>query len=629
MVPRHQKPIKTTVLAPQCRVTIILTPCTIVFKTPAVDAIAPFPPMPLPNLTPATLQHHATEQSYSRGESYFRSGAVVSFTQRQQTLQAEVEGNEVTPYRVTIDFDGGGVTHTDCTCLYEFGGWCKHIVATLLACIHQPDTIEQRPTLAQLLAPLTLVQTQGLVQHLVAENPGLIELIDRYVNQLTHTEAAPTPAPKRKTSVDPVPFQRQAREVLRNAVRGWEYGQDDDEIGPDMSALIADALAFAEQGDADNALVALRGITEGSVNNWDEIDDYCGLTPEDVGVDFDAAWAEVLLSADLTEDENLAWQDRLGSFAMAMEALRQGWDYPPLVRVLQGDISERGAWSGEAPDWADEFSQIRLKILARQERYEEYLHLAEAEGQTQQYLTMLGQLGRVDQAMTVAQDQMTTLSEAQALAETLRAQNQLPQALDIALQGLRFEHNNPYMAFDFATWTSDLAEGMDNPRAALEARVLAFKAKPSFQDYQKIETLAETDWPAVQEPLLQHLRTGQTWGREQAQIDVFLQEGLLEDAIAVASNLGSYHSQLILRVMDTVVATHSQWVIDNARPRAESIMDNGKAKYYDDAVAWLKRVKAAHHALGQEADWSHYYQTLLTQHSRKRKLTGLMQQNKL
>jgi len=78
-----------------------------------------FSPMALPNLTPATIQYHATEPSFTRGESYFRSGAVVSLTQRQQTLQAEVEGNEVTPYRVTIDFDGGGVTHADCTCAYN------------------------------------------------------------------------------------------------------------------------------------------------------------------------------------------------------------------------------------------------------------------------------------------------------------------------------------------------------------------------------------------------------------------------------------------------------------------------------------------------------------------------------
>ncbi len=599
--------------------------------------------MSLPHLTPTTLQQYATPQSYSRGESYFRGGAVISLTQRQQTLQGEVEGNEVMPYRITIDFDGGGVTHAECTCLYSFSGWCKHIVATLLACIHEPEIIEQRPTLAQLLDPLTLVQTQGLVQHLVAERPDLIELIDLHASQLfqpkENVKRSASPS-KRRTSVDPVPFKRRAREILRSAVRDWENGRDDDDIGIDLGELIADALAFAEQGDAANALVVLQGVTEGCVNNWDEVENFCGLTPLDVGVDFDAAWAEALLSADLSEDEVIGWQeelegwqDLLGSFEMALAALRQGWDYAPLIRVLQGDISELGAWEGEAPDWADEFSQIRLKILARQERYEEYLHLAEGEGQTQQYLAMLGQLGRVDQAMQVAQTDLTTLSEAQALAEVLRSQNQLPQALEIALQGLRLDDSNPYIAFEFATWASDLAEGMGDTSAALASRIIAFKARPSFQDYQRIEGLAADSWPEIKESLLQYLRASQSWGMEQAQIDIFLDEGLLEDAIAVASKLSSYYSSLILRVMDRVVASdhlaHNQWVIDNARPRAESIMDEGKAKYYADAVKWLKQIKAAYHVLGKAADWSCYRQALLSQHGRKYKLMGLMKENKL
>lgn len=81
--------------------------------------------------------------------------------------------------------------------------------------------------------------------------------------------------------------------------------------------------------------------------------------------------------------------------------------------------------------------------------------------------------------------------------------------------------------------------------------------------------------------------------------------------------------------MDAVVDTHSQWVIDNARPRAESIMNDGKAKYYDHAVDWLKRIKAAYQGMGKAADWSRYRQKLGTTHSRKRKLIGLMQQSKL
>ena len=150
--------------------------------------------------------------------------------------------------------------------------------------------------------------------------------------------------------------------------------------------------------------------------------------------------------------------------------------------------------------------------------------------------------------------------------------------------------------------------------------------------------MAGADWSVVQVPLLQHLRKRQAWGWEEAQVDIFLHEELVEDAIAIVSDLRSYHGPLILRVMDAAmaqghsgrsIATHSQWVIDNARPRAESIMDSGKAQYYYNAVEWLKRVKMAYQEMGQAASWSGYYQTLISQHGRKRKLMGLMKQHRL
>jgi uncharacterized Zn finger protein len=78
-----------------------------------------------------------------------------------------------------------------------------------------------------------------------------------------------------------------------------------------------------------------------------------------------------------------------------------------------------------------------------------------------------------------------------------------------------------------------------------------------------------------------------------------------------------------------VVEPYGQWVVDNARPRAESIMDEGKAKNYNYAVAWLKRVKAAYQAMDNEAEWSRYHQGLVSTHGRKRKLMGLFQQHHL
>ncbi|MGD1857841.1 MAG: SWIM zinc finger domain-containing protein [Leptolyngbyaceae cyanobacterium] len=47
---------------------------------------------------------------------------MVSLTQRQNTLHGEVEGNEALPYRITVDFDDGGITNAYCTCPYSFEG---------------------------------------------------------------------------------------------------------------------------------------------------------------------------------------------------------------------------------------------------------------------------------------------------------------------------------------------------------------------------------------------------------------------------------------------------------------------------------------------------------------------------
>ena len=110
--------------------------------------------MSLPNLTQSSLRRQATEKSFERGESYYKAGSVASLTQRGQTLRGEVEGNEAYPYCVSLQLDSGGIKTTHCTCDYNFEGWCKHIVATLLTCIHQPAKIEVCPTPAQLLERL-------------------------------------------------------------------------------------------------------------------------------------------------------------------------------------------------------------------------------------------------------------------------------------------------------------------------------------------------------------------------------------------------------------------------------------------------------------------------------------------
>lgn len=589
--------------------------------------------MSIPKLDEATIRHNATVKSVERGQAYYRDGAVVDLTKRGTTLQARVEGNEVKPYDVHLTFDDGGLTSADCSCAYRFGGWCKHIVATLLECLHRSDTIEERPALERLLDGLDHEQTRRLVQELVRGQPTLIEAVDRYVSLIADSTPPEASAkPLRRTTVDPAPFRREARQILRDAVNAWESGWDDDSITEDLQALIEQAQSFTERGDDNNALVVLEAITAACAESWDDVADY-GAESYEVVDSLDKAWTEAILSTDLTSTEKTAlqehlegWQDELdGTFAMSLEALRRGWDYPPLRQVLAGHITELGAWDREAPEYADELALIRLKILDRQERHREYLHLAEAEGQTEQYLTMLARLGQVEAAMGAAKTQMGSLEEAFALARVLRDQGASEQALEIAQTGWNLP-GQPHLQYDVAAWTSDLAEELGDRSSALAARTNAFKARPSLQDYQKAKELAGDVWDGVRADLLEFLHKAQAWGAEQAKVDIFLGEGLIDSAITTVQDLGYYQSGLVERVMDAAMTQRPEWVMENARGRAEEIMDAGKANAYHHAIDWLSKARAAYLASGRQPEWSAYRAQLMKIHGRKYKLMGMLKQ---
>ncbi len=65
-----------------------------------------------------------------RGKSYFRSGAIINFTEDAGEVHAVVQGSE--RYKVSMEIDADGEIHGhSCTCPYDWGAVCKHEVAVL------------------------------------------------------------------------------------------------------------------------------------------------------------------------------------------------------------------------------------------------------------------------------------------------------------------------------------------------------------------------------------------------------------------------------------------------------------------------------------------------------------------
>jgi hypothetical protein len=81
-------------------------------------------------ITKSYIESLATNQSFSRGKSYYQRGEVSSVVQKGNTFIGEVSGSDT--YRIKIIVDSNGITST-CSCPYDWGGICKHVVAVGLA----------------------------------------------------------------------------------------------------------------------------------------------------------------------------------------------------------------------------------------------------------------------------------------------------------------------------------------------------------------------------------------------------------------------------------------------------------------------------------------------------------------
>jgi uncharacterized Zn finger protein len=597
--------------------------------------------MPTLKIAESLIRQNASDKCFERGKDYARSRAVSDLVWRGQTLRSSVVGNEY--YRVTIGFSGQSkqiVQDATCSCPYDFGGWCKHIVATLLVANEQ-ENIEERPSLAQLLERLNLEQTRKLLDNLVVENPDLIDQVDLQVELLTAVKPTNSKSPKSQSSqnqrpeIDRSPFRRNVRYEIREALRSVEedYSEEDPFIDV-IDEEIQKANGFLDSGDCFRTFVMLYATAEELAVHRDDIDDYSGGF-SDLVYSLDRAIAEAILWTDFSVEEREKWaselegtQDLLGvELEQSLTVFSQGWDDPQLLAILAGEFDTREIEQLK-PAFC-ELGYVRLNILESQERFEEYLRFAKTLGFLVPYVTMLIQLGRLEQAIASA-EKIENHEQAFAIAQKLLEHGSEQEALRIAHKGLQLleDGSSSHYASELAVWTAALAEQLGETKILLNAKIIAFKLKPSLADYHEIRDLTGDKWNSTKEILLKYLSKLNLYGISDAKVDIFLDEGLIDQAIDVVDS--DYCSrQLRLRVMQVAAGFNPQWVITKGKAFAEDIINRGKSEYYEDAVKWLEQVKRGYLASNQQEEWRSYRQQLIEVNSKKRKLMEIVKRKGL
>ena len=496
---------------------------------------------------------------------------------------------------------------------------------------------EAQLALEGLLAGLNRDQLQSLLLKLVEQEPSLIATIEKQVAAVRVSSEAATPSPaapaKPSIAVDTKAIRRQVRssvhslDRMRSSEAYWHVGA----VVGEIAQLVEPAWTLIKAGDGRQALSVLEAITEEYMDDWENLDDSDG---EASGLfhELGPAWTEAILSADLIREERELWADKFAAwqedlddygvddvFDAPQTAALDGWDYPPLQRVLQGTITEQGAWEGEAPYYADELTEARLHLLERRGRFQEYLYLAEAEGHTEEYVTMLVRLGRVEEAISYGRQYLATPDEALALAKALYEHGEREQSLQMAEHGLSLEGRKAILA----KWLRDTALLMGEQARALPAAEVAYRDETSLENYQRVAEIAGGQWPERRTELLDYTRSKIT-AYPKGQVDVLLSEGLVGDAIAMLDPYSSH--TLVEQVVDAALEAQSylDWVIEACRKQAEYIMDKGKAELYSAAAGWLAKARKAYYLQGRVAEWQTYLNELLSQHGRKYKLVPML-----
>jgi uncharacterized Zn finger protein len=208
----------------------------------------------LPRLTEAHVRELASEKSFERGEDYYRDGAVLEPVRQVSELRAQCQGSDYEPYQVSATLTERGIAETSCTCPYDYGGICKHIVALLLTYVREPQAFRSIPPLATLLAGRSQEELIALIGEMIKREPELLSLIELFVATEQVRQGEP---------LDVTAFRRQVRRALRH--------ERQHAVEKELQSLRNAAARLAEAGDWPNAGTLYHALLDEAVRRYDDI----------------------------------------------------------------------------------------------------------------------------------------------------------------------------------------------------------------------------------------------------------------------------------------------------------------------------------------------------------------------
>ena len=385
--------------------------------------------MQLPQLTPDQIQERCTEQSYMRGLDYFRAGAISNPTLCGYTLSGTCEGTDIDPYRVTVELTPTGIATTDCSCLYDWGGDCKHIVALLMTYLEEPDVIYSLDTLLATLEEKPKPNLLQVISELLKRAPELVPIAQAY-SEVPVTPPRPEPLPLVAV------YQEQIDTVFG---RGFLEQHRLRDVLSQLEDLRRHAESLAQLDETESALSILHALIDQSIVHYpdtlqgDELPRFINKCTK--------AFTQIAMDA----QEPVPIQEHCRTLLQLSFEVE-----PPFTSLLTSFLKQlrlrepadlQAALEGQLEGSPDRPAHIRLllALYLQSGEIEDYLQLARSEGEGYRLIHMLFALRREEAAWEALKTFPLSVDEYWRLLQNPTFQR-VPQFTDKLLKLLKSHH---------------------------------------------------------------------------------------------------------------------------------------------------------------------------------------------
>jgi uncharacterized Zn finger protein len=464
-----------------------------------------------PKITQAQIESRASAQSLARGQRYYEDGAISHAVQRGDEIEARCRGSYSTPYRVWAKLDGSGIVTTSCTCQYDWGGDCKHIIAMLLTYLHDPDQFEHRSTLHDALAGRSKETLVEIIEVMVTRYPDLQDLVDR---------PTPNEVVEGVVELDTLSFRQDLRGAFTNF--GYEYH---DEYGatPErkVNEIAAVAKRFSERDDWRNASAVYRAILEEfAAMDQDYYYDEEGNLAYAIN-EVAARMDDCLKQPDIIDDDNerraifdallgvFVWDVNFGGIDIGMDVpeiiLRhiRREDIPAIRQRVEAALDRNrsnryGGWSAGVLNAfltdLDTLDEVDPEIILKRLR---------DQGMYPLLVKKLLEMGRLDEAIRVIRQEVDTAYQQVQTLNLLADHGYDTQAQEVAEAILAGKYDDR-----MAHWLLDRYRASDNKPGMLRWLTKEMRISPHVHAYVELKATAQAlgQWEALRPQIIEDLR---------------------------------------------------------------------------------------------------------------------------